>query len=207
MAATVQNIHIGQGEIYVGGTAPTPGTDPTDPTAGTPSALASMNSTFTTPSTGGAYVGFTSGPANLAYKPTFYMVETEQAYAEVVVIPTAEEASLTFTALEATYANFKTALGQVTTRVVTGPPAANVVYAGSKTVVPVEVVTLCSRKRTGTGYFLLCIYQGYSFSGATLPFERRAEMKIATELRALADLTRPDSDQLFQLIEYPANPT
>jgi hypothetical protein len=204
---TVQNIHIGQGEIWVGGTAPTAGTDLTDPTAGTPSALNAMASGFTAPTSGGTYVGFTNGAATLTYKPTFYMVETEQAFAEVAIVPTGEEASLAFTVLELTYQNLKTAWGQVTSRVVTGPPVQNALYVGSKATVPVNVVAMMSRKRSGVGYYILTVYQGYSFEGSALPFVRREDTKVATTVRCLADLTRPLSDQLFQFVEYPANPT
>lgn len=207
MAPQVQNIHIGAGDIWVGGTAPAAGTDLTDPTAGTPSVLNTAASGFTAPTSGGTAIGFTNGPANLAYRPTFYMVETEQAFAEVDVVPTGEESTLSFNALEAVYTNFKNAFGQATSRVVAGPPAANAIYVGSKPVVPKNVVVLISRKKSAVGYFILTIYQGYSFSGATLNFERRADTKIPTEVRSLADLTRPVGDQLFQLVEYPANPT
>lgn len=202
----VQNIKIGQMDLWVGGTAPTAGSDPTDPTAGTPSALNAAASGFANPTSLGTYVGFTNGPANLAYRPTYYMVETEQAFAEVAVVPTGEEASLTFNALEATYTNFKNAFGQVYTRVVVGPPAANAVYVGSRATVPTNVVAGISRKQSGVGYFIVTLYQGYSFAGATLNFERRADTKIPTELRTLADLSRPIGDQLFQLVEYAANP-
>ena len=89
MAATIQNIHIGAGDIWLGGTAPTGGTDLTDPNAGTPSALNTMASGFTAPTSGGTAVGFTNGPATFSYKPTFYLVVTEQAFAEVAVVPTA----------------------------------------------------------------------------------------------------------------------
>jgi hypothetical protein len=207
MAANVQNIHIGQGEIWVGGTAPTAGTDLTDPNAGTPTVLNTMATGFTAPTSGGTYVGFTNGQANLSYKPTYYMVETEQAFAEVAIVPTGEEATLRFTALEITYANIANAYGQAVTRVTTpGPPISNAVMVGSKATVSTKVAVLCSRKRSGTGYYILTLYSAYSFAGAELPFVRREDTKIATELRCLADLTRPIGDQLFQLVEYTANP-
>jgi hypothetical protein len=166
-----------------------------------------MATGFAAPTSGGTAVGFTNGPANLSYKPTYYMVETEQAFAEVAVVPTGEEATLRFTALEVTYANIANAYGQVTTRVTTpGPPASNAVLVGSKATVSTKLAVMMSRKRSGTGYYICTLYSAYSFAGAELPFVRREDTKIATELRALADLTRPVSDQLFQLVEYPANP-
>lgn len=203
---SVSNIKIGQGDIWIGGTPPTAGTDPNDPTAGTPSALNTATTGFTAPTSGGTYVGFTNGPATLNYRPTFYMVETEQAFAEVAVVPTGEETSLNYNAQEMTYQNLKTAFGQATSRVVAGPPAANAVYVGSKPTVATALAVMISRKQSQVGYFILSIYQGYSFAGASVPFERRAESRIPTEIRALADLTRPLGDQLFQLVEYPANP-
>jgi hypothetical protein len=208
MPATVANIHIGQGEIWLGGTAPTAGTDPTDPTLGTPSAVNAFTTSYAAPTSGGTYVGFTNGAATLTYKPTFYMVETEQAFAEVVTIPTNEEAGLAFTMLEAGYVNLATAMGQGTTRVVTpGPPAFDAIYVGSKAVISLKVTTLLSRKRSGTGYYVLTLYQAYSMEGANLNFERRVEQKIPTNMRCLADVTRPTGDQLFQLVAYAANPT
>lgn len=203
MAANALNIHIGQGEIWVGGSAPAAGTDPNDPTAGTPSAVASFNTNYVAPSTGGTYVGFTNGAATLTYRPTFYMVETEQTLAEVVTIPTGEEATLAFTMLEANYTNIATAYGQGTTRVGSG---FQVVYVGSKSVVQTRVILLLSRKRTGTGYYLVTLYSGYSHDGAAMNFERRAEARIQTTARALPDVARPIGDQLYQLVAYDANP-
>jgi hypothetical protein len=204
MAASVQNIHIGQLEIFIGGTPPTAGIDPNDPTT---SALNAMASGFSAPTSGGTYVGFTNGAANLAYKPTFYMVETEQAFAEVAVVPTGEEATLDFNALEVTYQNMARAFGQGTTHVVTGPPVQNAIHVGSKPTVATQVVAGYSRKRSGTGYYIVTLYQGYSFNGGTLPFVRREDTKIPIQIRCLADLSRPIGDQLFQIVEYPANPT
>lgn len=203
MATTVTNIHIGQGEIWVGGTPPTAGSDPNDPTAGTPSALNSMTSNYAGPTSGGAYVGFTFAPATLTYKPTYYMVVTEQAFAEVVVIPTNEEANLAFTILEATYQNVATAWGQGTT--ITGSGFQGV-FVGSKLTLATQLFILMSRKRTGNGYFIASLYQGYSFDGAALGYERRVEQKLATNARGLADTTRPAGDQLFQLAFHDANP-
>jgi len=206
MATTVANIHIGQGEVWIGGTAPSAGTDPLSPVTGTPSALNAMTTNFAAPSSGGTYVGFTNGAATVTYRPTFYMVETEQTMAEVVAFPTSEEMTVAFTMLEATYLNLAAAFGQGTTRAASGPPVANVVYVGSKSTLATQVVVLMSRKRSGTGYFILTIYAGYSSEGTTFNYERRAEQRIATTVKALADTTRPQGDQLFQLIEYPANP-
>jgi hypothetical protein len=123
-----------------------------------------------------------------------------------VTTPTAEEASLGFTMLEADYRNLAITMGQGTTHVVTGPPVQNAIHVGGKATVALNVVVLCSRKRSGTGYFLATIYQGYSNEGANLNFERRAETRQAVTIRMLADATRPVGDQLFQLVEYPANP-
>ena len=206
MAANVQNIHIGQGEIYVGGTAPTGGTDLTDPNAGTPTVLNTMATGFTAPTSGGVYVGFTNGAATFSYKPTFYLVETEQAFAEVAVVPTAEEASLKFTALEVTYANLATVYGQVTSRVTATGTLSNAIFGGSKSIVSTKPAVLMSRKKSGIGYYLLTLYNAYSFAGGDVPFVRREDTKIAVELRCLADLARPQSDQLFQFVDYPANP-
>jgi hypothetical protein len=206
-AIDVTNIHIGPGDLFIGGTAPTAGTDPNDPSAATASALVAATSGFAGVSTTGDYVGATNGPATLTYRPTFYGVVTEQAYADVVTTPTAEEATLTFTALETTYQNIATAIGQGVSAVVTGPPAANVIYVGSKAVLETQPVVLISRKRSGTGYKAACIYQGYSSEGSSVNWERRAESRLPMTIRALADLTRPIGDQLFQVVDYAANPS
>jgi len=133
------------------------------------------------------------------------MVETEQAFSEVVTTPTAEETTLAFTALESTYQNISAGMSQATTDVNAG--TSNAIFVGSKTAFTTQVVVLISRKRTGTGYFILTIYKGYSSEGVSMNFERRRETQIAVTIRAQADLTRPVGDQLFQLVEYLANPT
>lgn len=196
-----QKIQIGQGDIWVGGTAPAAGSDPLDPTSST---VNTMTTGFNAPASGGTYVGATNGAATLTYRPTYYNVVTEQAFADVVTIPTAEETTLAFNALEMTYQNIQTALSQSTT--LAGGAAGNVNFVGSKPGVTTAVVVLCSRKRTGTGYFLLTIYQGYSSEGVAINFERRAESRLPVTIRALADLSRPEGDQLFQLAEFPSNP-
>lgn len=201
-AIDAQKIHIGQGDIWIGGTAPAAGTDPLDPTSST---VNSMTAGFAAPTSGGEYVGATNGAATLTYRPTYYMVTTEQAYADVVTVPTAEETTLAFNALEMTYQNIQTAFSQSTSMAGT-TPAANVNFVGSKPTLTTQPVVLCSRKRTGVGYYLLTIYQGYSSEGSALNFERRAESRIPMTIRALADLSRPEGDQLFQLAEFPANP-
>src|SRR3954468_13179122 len=112
MATNKAYVQIGQGDVWLGGTPPAAGVDLTDPTT---SALNTMLTGFTAPTSGGTAVGFTNGPTTLTFKPTYYMVESEQAFAEIMVVPTAEEASVGFTMLEASYQNLKTAMGQATT--------------------------------------------------------------------------------------------
>jgi hypothetical protein len=204
--ATASNIHVGQGEVWIGGTAPAAGSNPTDPTAGTPSEANAMTTNFAAPVSGGTNVGFTQGPATITYRPTYYMVETEQSFAEVVSFPTAEEASFSFTTLEASYQNMANAIGQGKTRTVVGPPAFDVIYVGSNSVLQVSVVTLMSRHRSGTGYYIATIYQGYSMEGIAANFTRREEARFPITMRALGDVTRPVGDQLFQIARYAANP-
>lgn len=202
--ADATKIHIGQGEIFLGGTAPAAGADLNDPTS------SSLNAATTAwePVSGGTYVGFTNGPATLTYRPTFYMVETEQAFSEVVTSPTAEETTLAFTALQSTAANIQAGFSQATTETNAGPtpPANSAIFVGSKTAFTTQVVSLISRKRTAAGYFILTIYKGYSAEGSALNFERRRETQVGITIRAQADLTRPVGDQLFQLVDYTANP-
>lgn len=203
MPADVTKIHIGQGEIWLGGTAPAAGGVPDDPTTST---VNSMTTNYAAPTSGGTYVGFTNGPTTLTYKPTFYNVETEQAFATVLVTPTAEEASLDFTMEEASYTNLATGMSQATTSVTAAAPAHNNIFVGSKAAMVFKVLTLMSRKRTGVGYYILTMYQTYSMNGVTLNFERRKETQNKVTMHSLADLSRPTGDQLFQLAEYTANP-
>lgn len=203
MATDLAKIHIGQGDMWLGGTPPAAGGDLTDPTS---SSINTMATNFTAPTSGGTAVGFTNGPATLTYKPTYYMVETEQAFAEVLVIPTAEECSLDFTMLEASYTNLNKAMGQATSEVNAGAPVNNTNFVGGKATVTTQLLVLNSRKRTGVGYYLLSMYQVYSMDGVALNFERRKETQNKVTMRALADTSRPVGDQLFQLAEYTANP-
>jgi hypothetical protein len=203
MATDITKIHIGQGDVWLGGTAPTAGLDLTDPTS---SSINTMTTNFAAPTSGGTAVGFTNGPATLTYKPTYYNVETEQAFAEVLVIPTAEECSVEFTMLESSYTNLNKAMGQATSEVNAGVPINNTNFVGGKPTVNTFLLVLNSRKRTGTGYYLLTVYQVYSMDGVTLNFERRKEMQNKVTMRALADTSRPVGDQLFQLAEFTANP-
>jgi hypothetical protein len=203
MATDIAKIHIGQGDVWLGGTAPTAGLDLTDPTS---SSINTMTTNFAAPTSGGTAVGFTNGPATLTYKPTYYNVETEQAFAEVLVIPTAEECSVEFTMLESSYTNLNKAMGQATSEVNAGVPINNTNFVGGKPTVNTFLLVLNSRKRTGTGYYLLTVYQVYSMDGVTLNFERRKEMQNKVTMRALADTSRPVGDQLFQLAEFTANP-
>lgn len=203
MAANIANIHIGQGEIWVGGTPPAAGGDPNDPTT---SSLNFMLTGYSAPNSGGAYIGFTNGPATLVYHPTYYEVETEQAFAPVVNIPTNEEATLNFTASEQSYTNLATAIGQGTTKVTGGGTPSNAIYVGSKAVTVLKTFVMHSRKRSGVGYFILTMYSAYSQNGLSLNFERRTESRNSVTLKSLADLTRPIGDQLFQFVEYTTAP-
>lgn len=199
MATDVNRIHIGEGDLWIGGTPPAAGVDPLDPTT---SALASFNTGFVAPSTGGTAVGFTNGAATLTYRPTYYMVDTEQAFAEVITVPTAEESTLAVTMQEIAYQNLALAIGQGTTLAGTN----NAIFVGGKPTVDPQPVVLLSRKRSGVGYFLTTIYAGYSSEGIGLNFERRAESRIPTTIRALSSTDRPQGDQLFQIVDYAANP-
>jgi hypothetical protein len=203
MATDVNRIHIGQGDVWVGGTPPAAGVDPLDPTTST---VNSMTTAFAAPTSGGTAVGFTNGAATLTYRPTYYMVETEQAFAEVITVPTAEESTLAITMQEMGYQNIATAWGQGTTKVTAGPPANNAIFVGGKPTVIPAVVVLNSRKRSGAGYFILTLYQGYSAEGAAVNFERRAESRIPATIRCLSAVNRPQGDQLFQIADWAANP-
>lgn len=203
MAVDVNRIHIGQGDVWTGGTPPAAGGDPLDPTSSTVNTMATG---FSAPTSGGTHVGFTNSAATLTYRPTYYMVETEQAFAEVITVPTAEEATLAFIMLEAHYTNLATAIQQGTTEVNAGAPVNNAIFVGGRPTVTPQLVVLNSRKRSGTGYYILSMYQGYSTEGITLNFDRRAETRIPTTMRALSAVNRPQGDQLFQIADFAANP-
>jgi hypothetical protein len=198
-----ERIQIGQGDIWVGGTPPAAGTDLTDPTSSTLNAMAAG---FTQPVSGGNYVGLTNGEATLTIRPTYYSVESEQSFAEVATVPTAEEATLAAALQEVrSYQNLGIAFAQATTDVNTGVSAA--VFLGSKGTLTTQTVALCApHTLSGVGYMLLTIYRGYSSEGAALNFARRAESRLPITVRAQAVLTRPEGDQLLQLVDYDANP-
>jgi len=200
---TPANIHLSPADIFTGGTAPAAGSDPNDPTAGTPSVFNSATTNFAGVTDGGTYRGATQGASTLTYRPTFYMVEIEQAMGEVVAVPTAEEATIAYTMVEVGYANIAQGFGQAATRT-TGTEQG--VYVGSKSTLATLVTTLVSRKRSGTGYYIATLYASYSMEGGTFSAERRQEARLAVTMRCLADTSRPLGDQLFQLVAYDANP-
>lgn len=210
MPTNVSNIHLAPGDIWVTTdltAAPAGGGDLSDPTT---SSLMTFTTGYGAPSTASSpawrYVGFTNGPATLAFRPTYYMVETEQAFAEVLVVPTAEEATMTFTMQEADYRNLALSMGQATTEVNAGAPVNTALFVGGKASVNLQCVSMLSRKRTGAGYFASTLYQSYSNDGASLNWERRAEQRNPVTMRCLADTTRPVGDQLFQVVDYVADP-
>lgn len=210
MAADATKIHLAPGDIWVTSdltAAPAKGVDLNDPTT---SAVMAMLTGYTAPSTTASpswrYVGFTNGPATLTYRPTYYMVQTEQAFAEVITVPTAEEATLGFVLLESDYKNLAVGIGQGTTKVTGGGTPNNAIFVGGKSLVALSVVVMVSKHRSGVGYYISTLYQAYSDGGVALNFERRAETRIGVTMRSLADATRPVGDQLFQLADYAANP-
>lgn len=211
MPTDVTKIHLSPGDIWVTPdltAAPAKGGDMQDPTS---SSLMTFTAGFAAPSTTASpswrYVGFTTGASVLNFRPTYYMVETEQAFAEVLVVPTAEEATMAFTMQEADYRNLALSMGQATTEVNAGAPVNNAVFVGGKSNVNLQCLSFLSQHRSGTGYFVGTLYQCYSNDGASLNWERRAEMRNAVSMRTLADTTRPVGDQLFQLVDYAANPS
>lgn len=200
MAANKAYVQIAQGDIWIGGTPPAAGIDLTDPTT---SALNTMQTGFTGPTSGGTAVGFTNGPSTFIFKPTYYLVESEQAFAEIMVVPTAEEATLDFIMLEASYFNLNRSMGRATSHIGAG---FNANHGGGLNTVSTFLLVLNARKTVQVGYYILSIYQSYSFDGVSLNFERRKEMVNKVMMRALADTNRPVGDQLYQLVEYTANP-
>jgi hypothetical protein len=210
MPTNVSNIHLAPGDIWVTSdltAAPTGGVDLSDPTSSDLMTFASgYSAPGTTASPAWRYVGFTNGAATLAFRPTYYMVETEQAFAEVLVVPTAEEATLAFVMQEADYRNFAISMGQATTEVNAGAPVNTALFVGGKADVNLQVIAMLSRKRTGAGYFVATLYQAYSNDGSSINFERRAEARNPVTMRCLADTTRPVGDQLFQVVDYVADP-
>ena len=122
------------------------------------------------------------------------MVESEQAFAKIIVTPTGEEATLGFTMLEADYRNLALGLsghdrGQRRRARQQRDLRRRQDGRGGVHHRP------GSRKRSGTGYFLFCGYQMYSSEGLTLPWARREETRLPVTLRMLADATRPVGDQ------------
>lgn len=199
---TPNNVHIGQGDIWIGGVAPAAGSDPNDPTT---SAVNFMLAGATGPNSGGTYVGFTNGPASLTYKPTYYNVVTEQALSELLVVPISEEAHLEFIMLESSYGNIQNAMGQSTTKVNLAGVTYQANFVGSKSALRTNLLTMYSKKRIASlGYFICTMYIVYSMDGAVFNLERRKETQMKVILKSLADTSRPVGDQLYQYVEYNA---
>lgn len=197
------NIHVGRGEVWVGGTAPSGGSDLTDPTSSQVNAMASG---FTAPTSGGTYVGSTTAPTTIVYKPTYYAVSVEQTLADVAVIPTAEEATVDMTMAELSADNIKVAWSQAS-EATSVTPAYKAVFVGGKTALTATpTVTVFSPKRTGIGYYITTVYQTYSMNGAPFSFDRKKETDLKVTLRSLAATGRPIGDQIFQVVAYDANP-
>jgi hypothetical protein len=209
MATDVSKVHIGPGELYATSdltAAPTKGGTYTDPTT---SSIMTMTAGLALPATSAnpawRHIGFTQGSATLTYRPTYYMVESEQAFGEILTVPTNEESTLAAIMLEADYRNLALAAGQATTEVNAGLPVNDALFVGGKQSVGLNVIVLCSRKRVA-GYFVLTLYQAYSSEGISLPFARREESRIPVTFRCVPDVTRPIGDQLFQLASYTVTP-
>lgn len=199
---TLAHVHIGQADLWVGGTPPAAGSDPNDPTT---SAVNSMVSGGANPTSAGTYVGFTSGPSTLTYKPTYYLVISEQALSEILVVPTAEEATLDFMMLELSYNNLQTGLGQSTTKVNLSGVTYQANFVGSKQAISTNLLVAYSRKRVAsTGYYIASLYSVYTQDGVALNLERRKETQMKAIMKCLADTTRPYGDQLYQYVEYNA---
>lgn len=178
---------IGQGEIYVGVTAPA---------ANTALAL-----TAGVPATG-TDVGLTSGEATLTYKPTFTGVSIEQTTGEVAPRVTNETVELKFMAAEAVVANIGLALQTGTSHTTTGP-GRTFYTVGGKVFFSNQCVVLVSPfVDDGTGntwYEWVCLYSAMSVQGLVLKYKRNDTRMIEVTFTGYPDPTRPVGDQTFQI--------
>jgi hypothetical protein len=186
MAVTVGNItkYIGAGNIYTGCTRPADAA-PLVHTAGVPA--------------GGTDVGATQGAATLVMHSNIALVDIEQVYGGVAPHMTTEDASLQFTALEATYANLQLALQQGTGSTSGG---VNLIKFGGKTAVTTTCVAVSSaRTDVPTKYVIGMLYQGASMDGVTLPFQRGTERKLQIKFSGIPDPTYLAGNQMGQYYE------
>ena len=178
---------------YSGVVLPVTGAPPTlfQHTAGVPSGL----------QTGYTEVGYTTGDATFEYKATKEEISPEQSLIAVDVFTKEEMAQVTFTAMERTYNTLKVAFDNIGT---VSDANKDLYYGGNglSIVAPLTVsLFLSSLHRDNTAkYSFLCLYKAYSVDGVKLPFNKAKATTYQITIKALADTTRTQGDQVFQLV-------
>lgn len=185
----IKKIHVGIGLVYLGGVAPTAG---------------NYNSiTSGAPTSGGQYIGSTLSAATLTYNAKYLMIEIEQAYSAVDAALESEDASLEFEMGETSADLMKTVLGQVTETTNSGAsPTNKLITAGGLNVVTPQVACMISPKRDGSGnYYITTLYKVIGAESFAMAMDKKKPSGYKIKLAALADITRPVGDQLFQQVE------
>lgn len=196
MAQNATNILVGPARIFVGtyatAVAPVSGSPPTlfAHTAGVPSGL----------QTGFTELGYSTGPVTITYKATKEEIMPEQSLAAVDVFVKEEMVSITFTSMERTFVTLTAAFDNVGTQ---ADATGELYYAGNGSAIitpKLYTVFMSSIHRdNGAKFSWACVYKAYSVEGAKLPFEKAKPTTYAVTLKGLADTTRSNGDQLFQM--------
>jgi hypothetical protein len=185
----VQSRYIGRADIYVGVTKPADQTALVL-TAGVP------------PLEGagvGRWVGMSSGEAEFEYKPEIEGVDVEQALNPVGPRVVAESAQVKFTCSEAVFKNLVLAMQNATTAESGAAPVTQKAFFGGISAITPTCVTLVSSLGGGL-YEHVTLYSAYSVEGLRHTYKRSSTRMVEVTLKAYADMTRSEGDQLGQLI-------
>jgi hypothetical protein len=187
MALTPQNIHVGPARIFVGTTAPASGDPPTwaPHTNGLPAS--------------GTDVGFTVNEAVFSWTSEKADINAEQVLGIVDQFITAQNATLTFEALERNYTLLKMLFDNIGS--VNDVTRMGFYGGGGGSVIEIQYTTLflSSRIRTLTNkYEVLFLYKVVSVEAVPLRWSRTTPSSYAVTLRVLPDTTRSEGDQMFQ---------
>jgi hypothetical protein len=207
---------IGQGEVYINVKAPLAGATAADcgpllfvaPGAGEPETGIPQR---TDAITAADYVGLTSGPATLEYKPEWKGIEVEQANGEIAPRVTKEMVTVKFTMAEAHYTNLRIAM-QTGTAVsiagAAGAPNKELTVTGGGIFFDPICVAIVSPIGSYTDtqptpaphnlFEWVVIYQAISTEGVKIEYKRNNTRLVEVTLTGYADVSRPVNDQLYQ---------
>ena len=186
MAQTAANIHVGPGRIFFGVTAPATGTPPTlmSHTAGVPAS--------------GVEVGHTSGPTVVTFENVKSDINSEQSFGIVDTYATGQTFTMTFTAMERTYATLQKLFEGLGSEDEAGY---EMYYGGGPISVPSFSVMISSPLRQDVSKFEFLVgYRMQMAAPVPLTYSRTEVSMVAVTLRGTHDSARNVGDQLFQLV-------